>query len=127
MVKKEVAEWILRANRDLDEAKFLFESNRPLENAAYFVHQAIEKYLKAFLISNNWELEKTHDLVKLAKEAIKSNKSFEKFIPALEEITNFYVESRYPVGYEVEYTTKEIKKGLKVAKEIGETVRQKVK
>lgn len=38
MAKKEVEEWILRADRDLDEAKFLFANNRPLEDVAYFVH-----------------------------------------------------------------------------------------
>ena len=78
MVKKEIEEWLLRANKDLEEAKFLFEHNRPLEDSAYFVHKAIEKYLKAFLIFNGWELEKIHDLVKLTKEAVKFDKSFKK-------------------------------------------------
>lgn len=104
MAKKEVTEWISKAAKDSDEAKFLLDNNRPLEDVAYFIHQSIEKFLKAFLISRGWELEKTHDLVMLVKEAFKFDSSFEKFIPAMEETTDFYIESRYPVGYEVEYT-----------------------
>jgi len=125
MAKKEVDEWILRADKDLEEAKFLLENNRPLENVAYFVHQSIEKYLKAFLISNGWEFEKIHDLVKLSKDAVKFDKSFERFIPALEQITDFYIESRYPVGYEVEYTKEEIKNSLKIADGLKKIVKKK--
>ncbi len=57
MDKIEEKEWLSKADKDLDEAKFLFENHRPLEDTAYFIHQAIEKYLKAFLIFNGWELE----------------------------------------------------------------------
>jgi len=126
MVKKEIEEWLSKANKDLEEAKFLFEHNRPLEDSAYFIHQAIEKYLKAFLIFNGWELEKIHDLVKLTKDAAKFDKSFEKFIPVMEEITDFYIESRYPVGYEVEYTKKEIEKSIKDAEAIKSLVMEKI-
>ena len=126
MVKKEIEEWLLRANKDLEEAKFLFEHNRPLEDSAYFVHKAIEKYLKAFLIFNGWELEKIHDLVKLTKEAVKFDKSFKKFIPIVEKITDFYIESRYPVGYEVEYTKEEIEKSIKNAEAIRLMVIEKI-
>ncbi len=126
MVKKEANGWISKADKDLDEAEFLFKNERPLEDAAYFIQQAIEKYLKAFLISNGWEFEKTHDLVKLIKEAVKFDKSFEKFISAAEEITDFYIESRYPVSYDVEYTTEEIMVYLGIAKEIGEAAKEKM-
>ena len=126
MVKKEADEWISKADKDLDEAGFLFKNERPLEDAAYFIQQAIEKYLKAFLISNSWEFAKTHDLVRLIKEAIKFDKSFEKFISAAEEITDFYIESRYPVSYDVEYTSEEIREYLRIAKEIGEAAKEKI-
>ncbi|MCM8774727.1 MAG: HEPN domain-containing protein [Candidatus Omnitrophica bacterium] len=84
MAKKEVEEWLLKANKDLGEAKFLFENNRPLEDCAYFVHQT-------------------------------------------EEITNFYIESRYPVGYEVEYTKEEIEQAIKNAERISKIVIKKIK
>lgn len=125
MVKKQVEEWILRADKDLDEAKFLLENSRPLENAAYFVHQSIEKYLKAFLISNGWEFEKIHDLVKLTRDASMFDKSLERFVPAMEKITDFYIESRYPVGYEVEYTKEEIEYALEIADSLKKIVKER--
>jgi len=67
MVDKVVRECFLKAEKDLDEAKFLFENRRPLEDVAYFVHQSIEKHLKGFLISKGWEMEKIHDLVRLIR------------------------------------------------------------
>lgn len=125
MVNKEIEEWLLKADKDLEEARFLYQSNRPLEDSAYFVHQSIEKYLKAFLISKGWELEKIHDLVKLTKEASRFDKSFERFIPEMEEITDFYIESRYPVGYEVEFTKDEIENSIKLANSLGILVKEK--
>jgi len=107
-----VKEWLSKAEKDFDEATFLFEYNRPLEYVAFFLHQSVEKYLKGFLISKGWGLEKTHDLVKLIKDAIRFDKSLEKFIPLMENMANYYIESRYPIGYLVEYDKYEIEKSL---------------
>jgi HEPN domain-containing protein len=112
MDRADVKEWLSKAEKDFDEAKFLFEHDRPLEHAAFFLHQSVEKYLKGFLISKGWELEKTHDLVKLIKDAIRFDKSLEKFIPLMENMANYYIESRYPIGYLVEYDKNEIEKSL---------------
>jgi len=112
MDRADVKEWLSKAEKDFDEATFLFEYNRPLEYAAFFLHQSVEKYLKGFLISKGWELEKTHDLVKLIKDAIRFDKSLEKFIPLMENMANYYIESRYPIGYLVEYDKNEIEKSL---------------
>lgn len=125
MAKKEVKEWFSKAEKDLDEAKFLFENRRPLEDVAYFVHQSIEKYLKGFLISNGWELEKIHDLVRLIRESCRFDNSFEQFISAMEKITDFYIESRYPIGYEVEYTFEEIEGAIKTADSIRKLINMK--
>jgi HEPN domain-containing protein len=56
----------------------------------------------------------------------KFDKSFEKFIPVMEEITDFYIESRYPIGYEVEYTKEEIEKSIKDAEAIKSLVIEKI-
>jgi HEPN domain-containing protein len=44
----------------------------------------------------------------------------------MEEITDFYIESRYPVGYEVEYTKEEIEKSIKDAEAIKSLVIEKI-
>ncbi len=115
MLKAELKKWILRADKDFEEAEFLFKHNRPLEHIAFFLHQAVEKYLKSFFINNDWKLDKTHDLVKLINNAINIDKSFDEFLPFMESITDYYIESRYPIGYLVEYTKEEIQESLEKA------------
>jgi len=109
MVKNEIVkEWFLRGERDIEDAGFLLENDRALENVSFHIHQALEKYLKGFLIYNGWELEKIHDLVKLLKEAIKFDDSFTEFTEFARTVTDFYFESRYPAGYDVDYTKRRV-------------------
>jgi len=126
MTKTEVHEWIQRADLDLSEAEFLLENNRPFENVAYFLHQALEKYLKAYLLYNRWELEKIHDLVKLTETAKKYDKEFEPFVQLMRDMASYYIESRYPVGYVVTYSRSEITKSLKTAKRLKTLVLAKI-
>ena len=70
MVDKEfVAPWIQRADNDISTARYLTENMRPLpiEIVCFHCQQAAEKYLKAFLVWNDQEPPKTHDLIELAK------------------------------------------------------------
>ena len=128
MVKRKIVEeWFSKGQKDIDDAQFLLKNNRALENIAYHVQQAAEKYLKGFLIYNGWKLERIHDLVKLLEEAIKIDKSFNRFAAPMRKITNFYIESRYPTGYEVEYTKQELKKAIKESKNIINLIKKKVK
>lgn len=39
-----------------------------------------------------------------------------------QKITRFYFESRYPVGYEVEYSQAEIRQALEIAKDLAEAI-----
>ncbi len=120
-------EWFDKGQKDIDDAEFLLKNNRALENVSFHVHQAVEKYLKGFLIYNGWKLEKIHDLIKLIEEAAKIDKSFRKFTSQLRKITNFYFESRYPVGYELDYTKKELDKSIKVTKKRIDAIKKKTK
>jgi HEPN domain-containing protein len=45
----------------------------------------------------------------------------------MRKITRYYTESRYPVGYEVEYTKEEIEESLDKAKEIIALIKEKIK
>lgn len=107
-----VKEWFNKGNKDLKDAEFLFKHNRALETISFHIQQAAEKYLKGFLIAKGKKLEMIHDLVKLLSDAIRIDPDFEQFKEIVEKVTNFYFESRYPMGYEVEYTKSEIKDSL---------------
>ena len=125
MVKgKLVKEWLDKGKKDIDDAEFLLEHNRSAENIAFHIHQSAEKYLKGFLIYHGLRLEKIHDLVKLLENVIKIDKRFSKFSKPLQKITNFYFESRYPVGYEVEYTKNELKEAITKIKALNKLVNE---
>ena len=127
MVKEElVKEWLSKGKKNIEDAQFLLDNDRALENVAFHIQQSAEKYLKGFLIHHGWKLEKIHDLVKLVEEAIKVDKSFSKFIKLMRKITNFYFESRYPVGYEVEYTKEELKDSIKKIQELVDMIHKKL-
>ena len=128
MAKKEIVkEWFDKGQKDIEDAQFLLENNRALENISFHIQQSAEKYLKGFLIYHGWKLEKIHDLVKLLEEAIRIDKSFRKFIVPLRKITNFYFESRYPVGYEMDYTKQELEESIRQTENLINLINKKVR
>ena len=64
-----VLPWVQRAENDITTARYLSENIHPgpIEIICFHCQQAAEKYLKAFLVWNDQEPSKTHDLIELAK------------------------------------------------------------
>ena len=90
--------WITKAEEDLtlvDHEMHLEESKWITNAIGFHCQQAVEKLLKAFLIANEKEPEKTHNLEKLLVEAGKVNSSLLDI--DLADLTDFAVDSRYPV------------------------------
>jgi HEPN domain-containing protein len=54
-------DWIKKVKRDLKRVKERLEIS-DFEDAAFHLQQALEKYLKAYLLSRGWELKRIHDL-----------------------------------------------------------------
>lgn len=71
-------------------------------------HQALEKYLKGYLISHGWELRKTHDLRLLVDKAADFDPSFAQFLDLAHRMTAHYLEDRYPPGGPRAYAREEI-------------------
>jgi HEPN domain-containing protein len=66
------------------------------EGAGFFLQQAIEKYLKAYLLQRGWKLKKIHTLQSLLDEAAEFDGTLARFRPVCERITGFYLAERYP-------------------------------
>ena len=95
-MKKPVADWLFLAESDLRTAKIAVKDEYPLTNIVTFhCQQAIEKYLKAYLIENEVSLIKTHDLVKL-NDLINEIKNLGIDENKLLIINEVYIETRYP-------------------------------
>ena len=101
MVDKEfIIPWIQRAENDFTAARHLAENMRPVptEIVCFHCQQAVEKYLKAFLVCNDEEPPKTHDLTELVKLSCKFDKDFSRLNYKCEYLLPFSVRTRYPGG-----------------------------
>jgi HEPN domain-containing protein len=101
-------EWFLRGEHDLQSAKLLLQQGGPTDTIAVLAQQAAEKYLKGYLLSQGWKLQRTHDLEVLVSEAITHNKAFEQFLDFARVVSAYYLEDRYPPGPPPGYPREEI-------------------
>lgn len=74
------------------------------EGAGLFLQQALEKYLKAYLLGKGWRLKKVHTLPSLLDEAAEHDAALARFRDLCERVTGFYTAERYPslVGSELD-------------------------
>ncbi|NSW93140.1 MAG: HEPN domain-containing protein [Bacteroidales bacterium] len=88
--------WLFRANEDIAVIEKLFESDPELfaSTICFHAQQAVEKFLKAFLVFHNIDFPKTHDLDYLLLECKKIDAR--NFDIDLGSLTDFGVSIRYP-------------------------------
>ena len=93
-----VIPWIEKAESDILTACFLSEAMHPTptEIVCFHCQQAAEKYFKAFLIYNDQEPPKTHDLIELAKLCNAFDEDFLLLSPKCEYLVPFAARTRYP-------------------------------
>lgn len=123
MKKKVVEEWFERGKMDFESAKLLYTQKGYFEEVIFLLHQAIEKYLKGYLIFHKWKLKKIHDIETLIGESARYNKSFSEFLDFGRQLTAFYYENRYPPGPIPEVSEKETKEILEKAEKIIELIK----
>jgi HEPN domain-containing protein len=95
-------DWFDQGDLDIRAAEILLDQDGPHRIIAFHIQQAIEKYLKGYLLSQSWPLRRIHDLEVLIQEAITRDNDFSPFLSSCQKITEYYIESRYPLGI---YTT----------------------
>ncbi|MDA8053921.1 MAG: HEPN domain-containing protein [Deltaproteobacteria bacterium] len=99
MNEKIVTEWIKYADEDFNAGKQLFKNNQEEFKTVvcYHMQQTVEKYLKAYLIANNIEIDKTHDIAKLIEQCKEIDINFNNLYNIdIDKLTNYAVDSRYP-------------------------------
>ena len=88
-------DWFRIGSKEINRAKLLLNMG-DFEGAGFNIHQAVEKYLKGFLLSRGWKLRRIHDLEALLKDAVGYEPSFDRFHNDCQKITEYYIEDRYP-------------------------------
>lgn len=93
----EVRRWLLKARHDWTAArKILTPDSEEMDVAAFHCQQAVEKLLKAYMVSRAVGFEKVHDLGYLLDYCATSDRDFEDLREAVEPLTLYAVAFRYP-------------------------------
>lgn len=94
-LKDYINKWIEKAQHDIETAELLIEL-KPLilDVACFHCQQAVEKYLKAFLIFNNKSIIKTHSIEFLIQECGAIDTDFWEI--DFKNLDEYAVEIRYP-------------------------------
>lgn len=118
-------DWLRIAEKDLGRVEHLLNAKDP-EAAGFFLQQAVEKFLKAFLLSKGWKVERIHDLEALLNAALIYETSWEPFRTVCQKITGFYMIERYPFITEVGLTEDDVRNSLEQVGGLIEELRAKV-
>ncbi len=109
------SDWMIIARKDWNRIHRMLEYD-DVEASAVFLQQALEKYLKAFLLQHGWKLRKIHELDALLDEAAKYKPELENFRDLCERVSGYYFAERYPPLGAFDLISEDIKKDLTEAK-----------
>lgn len=109
-------DWFRLAAKDFKRAEHLLNVDDP-EGAGYHLQQAVEKYLKGFLLSKGWKLKRIHDLEVLLNDALKYEKALEKHRNLCQKITGYYMIDRYPLPAAPTLTKEEVQESVAEAEQ----------
>ena len=110
-------DWFLKAEQDLRRVENLLGCE-DWEGASFHLQQAVEKYLKGYLLSKGWQLKRTHNLVDLLKDALCYDETLENFRTICDKITEYYTIDRYPFFLDFQLSEEEIRNSLAEAKKL---------
>ena len=92
------SDWFLLAKDRLEKTDALFLQFGASWTGVELLYEAVERYLKGFLVSQGWKVVKTHDLNRLLAEACVFDQSFSEFESAAQNLTEQFWEQHYPGG-----------------------------
>lgn len=119
-------DWIEKAERDIKSAKILKEHECGNDVVVFHLQQAVEKSLKAYLISKGEGIVSGHSLIYLCKVSEKHNSDFKKYIKDCGFLNQYYIETRYPADNPLIVSDYEAEECVKIAEEIYNLVISKL-
>ena len=121
-----VIQWIKIADRDLIAAEQGLKANIIIsEGVCFHCQQAVEKYLKAFLVKYQIEFPKTHSIMTLINLCSEVDNSFNEELSHIDILTDYAVEIRYPDEW-YEPTIEEAEEAYGLALEVKKFIRDKL-
>jgi HEPN domain-containing protein len=118
--------WIDKANKDLLTAEHeLSFPNVVTESVCFHCQQAVEKYLKAYLVFLGISFAKTHEIGELITKCENKDKDVSVFKEEADKLTDYAIEIRYPDDW-YEPTLNEAKEAFTIARKIKEFIQNKI-
>ena len=118
-------DWLRIAERDWSRVTMLLDEG-DVELAGFCLQQAMEKFLKAFLLSHGWKLRRIHSLDSLLDDAITFDSMLEKYRDMCQKITAFYFAERYPFTADYRLEQEHVRGAFDQVKELIEKLRKQI-
>lgn len=122
-----VTEWMEKAEED-----YLFVEKLVVDEESFFAplcfhcQQAVEKYLKAYIVAQNIPLRKIHDLVELVQICLQTDRSFKEVKEDAILINPYYVDTRYPGTWPIGFSKDDALTAFAAAGRIREFIKKKL-
>ncbi len=118
-----VGEWLDKADEDYQFATSVIESSTHYAQLCFHYHQAAEKYLKAFIVAQELEFVKTHDLILLHDICMNREQQLADIKQECTMLNGYYIETRYPVHWPAHHTREDALGAKKSAEKISAAIR----
>jgi HEPN domain-containing protein len=124
---KIILEWLKIADEDFDFAVSSLEDSTFYAQICFHFQQAAEKYLKTFIIANELDFKKIHDLSILLKICTTKDESLKSLTDDCRFLNRFYIATRYPVHWSDSFTEVDAADAKDAAEKIRHTIRDLLK
>ncbi|NLY76066.1 MAG: HEPN domain-containing protein [Firmicutes bacterium] len=125
-MKELVNNWFIKADNDLKTAEFGMTAEEPITDTICFhCQQAVEKYLKAFIVYKGQIPGKTHNIAVLLRKCAQLDNSFLE-LSGIDHLTDYAVTLRYADGFYIP-PVEEAEAALEDAQRVKEFVISKIK
>ena len=118
--------WMNKANKDLLSVQHeLSFPDAVTETVCFHCQQAVEKYLKGYLISLGISFAKTHEIGELITKCENKDREISVFKEEADKLTDYAIEIRYPDDW-YEPTLEEAREAFEIATKIKEFIQNKI-
>jgi len=118
--------WMNKANKDLLSAQHeLSFPDSVTETVCFHCQQAVEKYLKAYLVHCGASFTKTHEIGELITKCENRDSEISVFKEEADKLTDYAIEIRYPDDW-YEPTLEEAREAFEIATKIKEFIQNKI-
>lgn len=122
--KEQAGAWFERGAHDIETAQLLLDKQGYTDIIAFHIHQAMEKYLKGYLVYSGRKPHDTHELKLLIKEAATLDQALAKHVEFCDRATGYYVQECYPSGPLVEHSYQDLARDLGEAWDIANRIKE---